>query len=33
MKKTILENLYVWSAFQPDRAIDFNAVLLGPSGR
>src|SRR6266850_1536377 len=27
MKKTILENLYLWSAFQPDRAIDFNAFF------
>jgi uncharacterized cupin superfamily protein len=27
MKSTILEGLHVWSAFQPDRAIDFNAFF------
>src|SRR5262245_19848894 len=27
MKRTSLEGLYVWSAFQPDRAIDFNGFF------
>ena len=33
MKKTILEGLYVWSAFQPERGIDFNAFFwVRPGG-
>jgi uncharacterized cupin superfamily protein/glyoxylase-like metal-dependent hydrolase (beta-lactamase superfamily II) len=33
MKKTILENLYVWNAFQPERGIDFNAFFwVRPGG-
>jgi uncharacterized cupin superfamily protein len=33
MKKTILEGLYLWSAFQPERGIDFNGFLwVRPDG-
>jgi uncharacterized cupin superfamily protein len=33
MKRTILEGLYVWSAFQPDRGIDFNGFFwVRPGG-
>ncbi len=32
MKRTILENLYFWSEFQRDRAIDFNGYFWVRSG-
>ena len=33
MKQTILEGLYVWSAFQPERGIDFNGFFwVRPGG-
>src|SRR5262249_14190496 len=33
MKKTILERLHFWSAFQPDRAMDFNGFFWArPAG-